>query len=121
MPINIASWNCCLGIQNKIDIVKIILQDYNLDFLFIQEAEIRSTSCIAQLQIQGYNLELSPTYGIKNSRSCCYIKNNIKYKRLNTNEKPNVEAIVIEIHETQIIGLSVDLFFYKVMHQKVNT
>ena len=105
MSIRIASWNCCLGLQNKTETVKIILQDYELDILFLQEAEIKNTTPINHLEIIGYTLELSPTYGQKNSRTCCYVKNNLKYTRDNACERNNVEIIVIKVFDTQIAGL----------------
>jgi len=105
MPIHIGSWNCCLGLVNKVDIVQSILKDYKLDVLFIQEAEIRQNTPINLLNTNGYNLELSPTYGQQNSRSCCYIKSNLKYKRVKSKEKNSVEVIIIEAFNTHIIGI----------------
>ena len=39
-PIKIATWNACLGILNKKDIIKRIIKDNNVDILGIQETEL---------------------------------------------------------------------------------
>ena len=105
MPIKIASWNCSLGLVNKKDIVQNILHDYKIDILFIQEAEIKTSTPIQFLQIQDYNLETSPTYGQKNSRTCCYIRSKLKYDRVLDKENKNVEAMLIKVFDYTICGL----------------
>ena len=64
--LKIASWNCCLGILNKLDFVKNILDKHNIDILFLQEVEITNNMNLDLLKIKNYNLELSPTFKIKN-------------------------------------------------------
>ena len=105
MPITIASWNCCLGLQNKIDVIKSILQDYEIDVLFLQETEIKPCTPINNILIPGYNLELSSTYGQSNSRTCCYVRSKVKYKIILHPGNINVEAITLELFNTQVTGV----------------
>ena len=104
MPIKISSWNCSLGLLNKVDLVREILKNYSIDVLYIQEAEIKPTTPLKLLEIEGYNLELSPTYAQNNSRTCCYIKTKIKYQRLTEKEDKGVEMIIINIMDYTISG-----------------
>ena len=96
MPIKTASWNCSLGLLRKVDLVKLILTEYKLDLLFLQETEIKQNTPLQALQITGYNLELSPTYGQQNSRTFCYVKTSLKYERLSEIENSKVELIAIK-------------------------
>ena len=96
MSLKVASWNCTLGLINKIDVVETILNVNKIDVLFLQETEIKQTTPINQLKIPKYNLELSPTYGQKNSRTCCYINSKLGYNRLSNVENKKVELIIIE-------------------------
>ena len=102
--IAIASWNCCLGLQNKLDFIKNVLNTYTIDLLFLQEAEIKITTPINLLQISNYNLEMSPTNGQLNSRTCCYVRSKIKYKRLDESENKTVELIMMETMDKTICG-----------------
>ena len=104
MVLKIASWNCCLGLKTKIDVVTTILKDYSLDVLYIQEAEIEEDDDLKQCHIQGFNLETSPTYKSIKSRSCCYVRTRLKYSRLSQYEKPTIELIVLKINETIVCG-----------------
>ena len=104
MPVRICSWNCCLGISNKIEIVKLILRDSNIDILFVQEAEITPITPLTHLNIEGYVVELSPTYNQKKSRSICYIRNNLKYKRLTEQEDQKLELICLDLCGALICG-----------------
>ena len=104
MPIKIASWNCSLGLIGKIEIVKTILNENQIDILFIQEAEITPTTPINQIGINGYNLELSPTYGQQKSRTCCFIKNKIKYSRASEIENNKLELIMLKTVDNMICG-----------------
>ena len=104
MPIKTASWNCSLGLLRKVDLVKIMLTENKLDLLFLQETEIKQNTPIQALQITGYNLELSPTYGQQNSRTCCYVKTSLKYERLSEIENSKVELIAIKTLKQKICG-----------------
>ena len=104
MPIKVASWNSSLGLINKVEIVKIILKDYDLDVFYIHEAEITQTTPLELLKINGYNIEYSPTCGQTKSRQCCYIKNKTKYQRIRPADDVNIELIVLEILGNTLCG-----------------
>ena len=105
MPLKIASFNCTLGLVNKIEVIKLILNEKNLDVLFLQEVEIKPTTPLNHLKIENYNLELSPTFDQLNSRTCCYVSSKLKYKRLTNHENNKVELIAIETMNNVLCGL----------------
>ena len=104
MPIKINSWNCCLGVSNKIETVARILYENKIDILFVQEAEITKTTPLNVLNIKGYSCEFSPTIGQNKSRMVCFVKNSIKYVRLENKEDKNVELIALKVSDSIICG-----------------
>ena len=56
--LKIGSWNVCNGIATKMDYVKNALTEYDLDVLFIQEAEISETLQRDLYNIKGYTIEM---------------------------------------------------------------
>ena len=57
--INVGSWNLCNGLLNKKDYVKNVLNEYQLDILFLQETEIPTDTEITLLSIGGYSCEVA--------------------------------------------------------------
>ena len=53
----IASWNVCLGILNKKDIIEQVIKDNNIDICCIQEIEIPSDFPINNLTFKEYAIE----------------------------------------------------------------
>ena len=56
--IKIATWNLCLGLLNKRDYIKMLLNTEQIHLLNMQETEIPPCQDEAGLNIPGYSLEV---------------------------------------------------------------
>ena len=83
----LATWNLCLGLANKKDIVTETLNKNGISACCIQETEIPMNFPEEVLNCNEYVLELELNNLKK--RSGIYIKKNIKYQRRNDLEKEN--------------------------------
>ena len=90
-----ATWNLCLGLSNKKDIVTSYLKLNNVDICCLQETEISPNFPENILSTDGYNLELELNDNKK--RAGIYVKNNVKYKRREDLEIKNHHLVVIDI------------------------
>ena len=101
----IGTWNVCNGLARKKDYVKRILDENDLDVLFIQEAEITKETPTSILMVGGYEIEISRSNS--KARLACYIKTGVNYKRITEKENTNVLKLEIERNNkvTQIIGV----------------
>ena len=103
--INVGSWNLCNGLLNKKDYVKNVLNEYQLDILFLQETEIPTDTEITLLSIGGYSCEVAEA--TTKSRVVAYIKININYTRVR--EQVDTNVILLQLDNkyitTQVIGL----------------
>ena len=124
MPNNLrfATWNLCLGLSNKKDIVTSYLQMNNVDVCCLQETEVPNNFPEHVLSTGGYNLELELNDSKK--RAGIYIRSNIKYKRREDLEIKNYHIVIIDLLYIPVIRvichyrsfrppgmLSPDLFF----------
>ena len=100
MPMKIGTWNLCLGLFHKKDIVREILQENNLDLLTLQEIELKPDIELNNLGIKGYTFE-AENNDFKR-RIGIYIRNNITYKRRLDLEKPNLHTIIIDIGSKEV-------------------
>ena len=77
--LKIATWNLCLGLSNKRDIVTQILSNSNISACCVQETEIPMNYPEDILNCNDYNLELE----INNlkKRTGIYLRKNVKYLR----------------------------------------
>lgn len=105
--LKIGSWNVCNGIAMKMDYVKNALTEYDLDVLFIQEAEISETLQKDLYNIQGYTIEMCATTSENKIRMICYIRDNINYERRIERDNNNVMMLQIEeIYQVQqVVGI----------------
>ncbi len=105
--LKIGSWNVCNGIAMKMDYVKNALMEYDLDVLFIQEAEISETLQKDLYNIQGYTIEMCATTSENKIRMICYIRDNINYERRIERDNNNVMMLQIEeIYQVQqVVGI----------------
>ena len=104
--IEIATLNLCLGIRNKKDTVKKLIQDNEIDILCMQETEIEANFPCHLLAFKGFNYE-SEQNDTK-SRCGIYISNKISYVRRSDIENINKNIIVIDLNDsnkTRIINL----------------
>ena len=102
--IRIASWNICLGVSNKLNHIENVLNQENIDVLFIQECEIQNQTNKKFYDIKGYILVICGTIISGKARTCCYIKNNINFTHNNEDENA-VEIISLKIENLTINGL----------------
>ncbi len=75
LSLKIGSWNVCNGITTKMDYVKYAITEYDLDILFIQEAEIKDSHQEDLYSMQGYASEFCATATGGKVRMMCCIKN----------------------------------------------
>jgi len=97
--IKIATWNICLGMFNKIQLIKEQLYRESLDVLFLNETEINEKHDQKLMKIEGYDLIIPNII----SRIACYVKNSIKYEQ-NQSSK-NLDTISLNVGNLKILGL----------------
>ena len=93
--IMIATWNCCLGILHKRDIVIDLLNENNIDILLLQETEITSDMDRDMFRIKGYNFECEAKTDL--ARIACYIRAEIEYVRRIDLEKAESHLMILDI------------------------
>ena len=93
--LKLATWNLCLGLSNKKDIVTSYLKLHSVDVCCLQETEIPLNFPENILSTGGYNLELELNDNKK--RTGIYIRNDIKYKRREDLEIKNHHLVIIDI------------------------
>ena len=77
--IKIATWNVCLGLMNKKDVVSNMITDNKIDICCLQETDIPVEYNHELLSFKGYNLIVEKNE-VK-SRLGFYIKDGIDYTR----------------------------------------
>ena len=98
MSIKIATWNLCLGLPNKKDIVLCELELNKIDICCLQETEIDENYPTNILSSPSYQLELE-----RNStkrRVGVYINRQLKYRRREDLEENDLHLIIIDIEST---------------------
>jgi hypothetical protein len=106
MPIKIVTLNLCLGLCNKKEIVKNIIQDEKIDILCPQEKEIVINIDHNLMSFLGYLYE-SESNAIKSTVGC-YVNSNLSYVRrldLEGNDSHLVILDVKTIKELRIINI----------------
>ena len=94
--IKCATWNVCLGLTNKKDIVLNELRRLDISICSLQEVDIKKEFPIDTLASKDYKLEVENN-SIK-ARTAIYIKTDIEYKRMHTIEEPELNVIIIDIN-----------------------
>ena len=91
--LKLRSWNLCLGLPNKKDIVTNYLKMQNLDICCLQETEVPVNFPESILNTGGYFFELELSDGKK--RAGIYIHRDIIYKRREDLESKNCHVVVV--------------------------
>ena len=102
----IATLNLCLGLRNKKEAVKRLINENKIDILCIQETEIPSDFPVDLLSFKGFNYE-SENNNVK-SRCGIYISNAIPYVRRIDLESIDAHVVIIELNnsdQTRIINV----------------
>ena len=93
--IKIGTWNLCLGLPNKKDIVTRYLKENNVDVCCLQETEVQLDFPENILNCCGYNLELENNDVKK--RTGIYIAQGIDYIRRKEYEKSGFHIVIIDL------------------------
>ena len=81
------------------------MNDYDPKIIFVSECELANREQLEFVNIPNYTLEVSVTFNTGKARSCCYVKNGVKYFRQSKLEDENLEMIVIDMEEHRYIGI----------------
>ena len=92
----IGTWNLCLGLANKKDLVKETLLNEKIDICCVQETDIVKDYPEDLLTFPGFSLELEKN-DVK-ARFGVYLSTKISYKRRNDLEGQNSHLVIIDIH-----------------------
>ena len=96
MSIKIASWNLCLGLQNKKDYVDYKLNEESIDICGLQECEIPPSLDDNNLTLKNYKVELEDNQ--RKKRTGFLIHNNINYERKRNLEEQNTNLVIIDLN-----------------------
>ena len=95
MNFKVATWNICLGLPNKKDIVTDYLKLNNISICCLQETEIQQDFPTEVLNTGGFALELEMNDVKK--RSGIYFRSDVKYVRRNDLEIKNYHIVISEV------------------------
>ena len=93
--IKIATWNVCLGLASKKDLVKKYIQDNNIDVCCLQETELNVNLNTDLLTFPGYSIEVESNDN--KQRVAVYVSNRLNYRRRNDLEGSNNHIIIIDL------------------------
>ena len=102
----IATLNLCLGLRNKKDEIKRIIEHNNIDILCLQETELPGDYPIDLLSFKGYNYESENN--IVKARCGIYISNTLSYVRRADLESAGTHVEIIDVNDnerTRIINI----------------
>ena len=91
----IATWNLCLGLSNKKDIVCDYLAVNDVGICCLQETEIPMNFPEDILNCNNYVLELEQN--TEKKRAGIYIRKDVKYVRRTDLERENFHIVVIDV------------------------
>ena len=94
--IKVATWNVCLGLQNKKDFVYDILQREKIAICMIQEAEIKKDYPVNLLSSKDFKNE-QENCSVK-ARCAALVRNNINYTRRHDLEGLDNCIIILDVH-----------------------
>ena len=92
----IGTWNLCLGLANKKDLVTETLKRNEIIICGLQETEIENNFPENLLSCSGYTIELEMNNDKK--RAGVYVRNDIQYKRRLDLEAANCHIVILDIN-----------------------
>ena len=93
--VTLASWNLCLGLANKKDLVSKIIMENKIDICAMQEIDIPSGYDTSILSFKGYEL-LTENNDVK-MRTGVYIRNGMNYTRQSELEGLNNGLVIVDV------------------------
>ena len=103
MKINLGTLNLCLGLTNKKEIVKRLINDENIDILCLQETELTNNLDHNLMSFPGY------VYETENNDECsrvgCYLSTRVTYTRRTDLEGKNAHLIVLDVKANKDIRI----------------
>ena len=93
--IKIATLNLCLGLPNKKNVIKQMLNEHNINILCMQETEIVPNLNCDLLSIPGYYFEAESND--TKIRTGIYIDSGIKYERRKDLEGNGLHLVIVDI------------------------
>ena len=94
------TWNICLGIKNKKDIVYEIQNEEKINVCALQEVEIQKDFPCNLLSSREYKIEIEQSSG--KARNATVIKNHIDYTSRNDLEKEDTSIVIRDINSKPI-------------------
>ena len=104
--LKLATWNLCLGLGSKKDLVKHYILENNIQVCCIQETELMVNLDVNLLTFPGYAIEVENNDVKK--RVAIYISNSVNYIRRHDLERKNNHLVIIDLvgsANTRIITL----------------
>ena len=95
MMIKIATWNVCLGLKNKKEVIYNEIREKNIDICLLQEVEIANDYNSNLLTSKNYKIEVEDNE--TKARSAIIIKDNLEYQRRTDLEVTNMGIVVIDL------------------------
>ncbi len=99
--LKIGTWNLCLGLPNKKDIVTDYLKLNNVNVCCLQETEVQADFPESLLSTGGFSLELELNDNKK--RAGIYIRNDVKYVRRTDLECKNFHIVICDINTACLV------------------
>ena len=93
--LKIATWNLCLGLASKKNLVKHYIIENEIDICCLQETELQNDLPNNLLSFPGYGLELEQNDDKR--RVGAYVKSSVKYKRRHDLEGINSHLVVLDV------------------------
>ncbi len=93
--IRISTWNLCLGLGSKKDLVKNYILDNKIDICCVQETEIDTNFDVRLLTFPGYSIEVENNDFKR--RVAIYISNRLSYTRRPELEQINNHLVIIDL------------------------
>ena len=101
--LKIATWNLCLGLPNKKDIVTEYLKTNDISVCCLQETEVPNNFPTNILNCNNYNLELECSD--EKQRTGIYVKNTVQYARRFDLEEKNCHIVIVDINLSSTIRI----------------
>ena len=101
--LNLATWNLCLGLPKKRDIVSQMLRDQLIDICVLQEIDILPGYDIKLIAFKGFNIEIENN-NFK-ARTGIYLRNGLDYSRKTELEGVNSGLVIVDVKLKSLVRI----------------